>query len=259
MTASGSPPLVGLQLYTLRGETMPLDALLARVAALGYDGVETVGTQGASPEALRDALGRHGLRFASAHVGLRPLREAPSETLETYARAGTDLVVVPWLEQADRPTSRSGWERLAQELDALGASARAAGLGLAYHHHGFELDATAGTAPLEIILDVADPARLVIELDVGWLMSAGHDPVAWIERTGARCRRIHAKDVGPSGAGAGGPAWADVGDGVVDWAAVVGAAAGAGVPWLLVEHDAPADGWVTAERSVRALRGVITR
>jgi sugar phosphate isomerase/epimerase len=257
--SSPGVPAVGLQLYTMRSVSGPLDDLLARVAALGYDGVETVGTQGVSASELRGALARHAVRFASAHVALRTLRGDLPLTLETYAAAGAEMIVVPWLDPADRPASRSGWEELGREMAGWGASASAAGLSLAYHHHGFELDASMGVTPLEVLLEVADPDHLALELDVGWLVHAGQDPVAWIDRVGARCARLHAKDLRPGPYAEGDAPWEDVGDGVVDWPAVVAAAERAGTPWLLVEHDTPADPWRSAERSLAALRRTLAR
>jgi sugar phosphate isomerase/epimerase len=257
MTPPTQDPAVGLQLYTMRTVAEPLDDLLARVAALGYDGVETVATQGVPAEALRAALERHGLRFASAHVGFAVLRDALPDVLRTYAAAGAEAIVVPWLDPSDRPASASGWQALARELAAFGAAAREAGLPLAYHHHAFELERVDGETPLEIILDAAPADDLALELDVGWLVRAGHDPVAWLERTGGRCCRLHAKDIVAGPYGPSGAPWADVGDGVVDWPAVIAAARRAEVPWLLVEHDSPSDPWRTAGRSVEALRGVL--
>lgn len=257
MTHPVTTPSVGLQLYTMRSVVEPLDDLLARVAGLGYDGVETVATQGVSAKALREALERHGLRFASAHVGLAVLRDALPEALRTYAAAGAEAIVVPWLDPSDRPATAIGWRELARELATFGAAAREAGLPLAYHHHAFELESVDGETPLEIILDAAPAVDLALELDVGWLVQAGHDPAAWIQRVAGRCIRLHAKDIGAGPYGPTGAPWADVGDGVVDWPAVIAAARRAEVPWLLVEHDTPSDPWRTAGRSVEALRGML--
>jgi sugar phosphate isomerase/epimerase len=248
-------PSLALQLYTMRSLTLPLDALLERVAAIGYEGVETVALQGADAGGLRAALARHGLRFASAHVGLRALREDPRSTLAHYAAAGAAMVVVPWLDPADRPATRAGWERFARELDALGAAAAAVGLGFAYHHHDFELVEVDGARPLDVIAEVADPGHVALELDVGWLVRSGQDPAAWIDRVAARCRRIHAKDLAREPHGD--QPWADVGDGVVAWPAVAAASRRAGVPWWIVEHDAPADPWSSAERGAAAVRRIV--
>jgi len=236
---------LGLQLYTLRhvGEALP--DLLRGVADAGYAGVETVGTQGVEPERLRDALAAAGLLLASAHVALADLRADRDGVVATHLTLGTPLVVVPWLAPADRPDAAAGWAALGRELDALGATLVEAGLGLAYHHHDFELAVGGGaTRGLEYLLAAADPAHVGLELDSGWLTVVGEDPVAWIERWGPRVRRVHLKDVAPGAD----PPWVDLGDGLLDGPGIVGACRRHAVPWCLVEHDAPADPWATVRR-----------
>jgi sugar phosphate isomerase/epimerase len=241
---------VGVQLYTLRSLELPLDDLLAGVAARGADGVETVALQGADADTLRESLERHGLLYASAHVPIAQLREAPARVAATYRAAGAPLLVVPYLAPTDRPTSRSDWERFAAELDALAEIVRDEGLELAYHHHEFELADVDGAVPLEVLLA---HSSVGLELDTGWCAASGIDAAALIDRVGGRCLRLHAKDVTVTA----GREWADVGEGLVDWTAVREAARRAGTPWWLVEHDTPSDPWRSVERSVTALRGLL--
>jgi sugar phosphate isomerase/epimerase len=241
---------IGVQLYTLRSLELPLDDLLAGVAARGAEGVETVALQGADAAPLREALERHGLLFASAHVPIAQLREAPAHVAATYRAAGAPLLVVPYLAPADRPTSRSDWERFAAELDAIAEIVRDEGLELAYHHHEFELAEVEGVVPLEVLLE---RSSVGVELDAAWCAASGVDAAALIDRAGARCIRLHAKDVTL----ASGRVWADVGDGIVDGTAVREAARRAGTAWWLVEHDTPSDPWRSVERGVTALRALL--
>jgi sugar phosphate isomerase/epimerase len=248
-------PLLGLQLYTVRHADLPLGELLREVAAAGYAGVETVGTQGVAPEALRAALAESGLALASAHVPLADLRRDPDAVAATHRTLGTPMLVVPWLAPEDRPTDLPGWTGLGSELDALGERLADAGLRLAYHHHDFELVRHGGRDGLTALLDAVAPERLSVELDSGWLLAVGEDPLAWLARWGSRVARLHLKDLSPGGT----PPWVDVGDGVLDVGAVLRTASENGVAWALVEHDAPADPLATARRSaaaaLAALRG----
>jgi sugar phosphate isomerase/epimerase len=252
-------PQLGLQLYTVRHAGLPLDELLREVAAAGYAGVETVATQGVAPDELREALDGAGLALASAHVPLADLRGDPDAVAATHLRLGTPLLVVPWLAPEDRPVDLPGWTALGRELDALGERLAGAGLRLAYHHHDFELQRTGDRDGLTALLDAAAPERLGVELDVGWLAAVGADPVAWLAAWGPRVARLHLKDLTPGRT----PPWTDVGDGVLDVASVLAAAAAHGVAWALVEHDEPADPLATARRSAaaagRVLRELATR
>ncbi len=246
-------PQLGLQLYTVRQADLALGDLLREVAAAGYAGVETVGTQGVAPEALRAALSEAGLALASAHVPLADLRRDPDAVAATHLTLGTPMLVVPWLAPEDRPSDLPGWTALGRELDALGERLDAAGLRLAYHHHDFELARHGDGDGLTALLDAAAPERLSVELDSGWLAALGEDPVAWLAAWGPRVARLHLKDLDLRLT----PPWTDVGDGTLDVAAVLGAAAAHGVAWALVEHDAPADPLATARRSATAASRVL--
>lgn len=248
-----TPPLLGLQLYTVRRAGLPLVELLRELAAAGYAGVETVGTQGVAPEVLRDALADAGLALASAHVPLADLRRDPDAVAAEHLTLGTPLLVVPWLAPEDRPGDLAGWEGLGRELDALGARLGEAGLRLAYHHHDFELARHGGRDGLTALLDAAAPERLGVELDAGWLAAVGEDPAAWLAAWAPRVARLHLKDLDPGRT----PPWTDVGDGTLDVAAVLEAAAAGGVAWALVEHDEPADPLATARRSAAAAGRVL--
>ena len=175
-------PALGLQLYTVRNSELPLDELLAKVAAAGYDGVEVVGTHGVAPERLRDALAEAGLRRASAHVPLTAFRTDLPTMVAAHRKLGTPLLVVPWLAPEDRPGDLAGWRVLGRELDGYGRALVDEGFVLAYHHHDFELAAMEGSDGLTALLEAAAPEHVSLELDTGWWAAVGRDP-AEIERT----------------------------------------------------------------------------
>ena len=108
----------------------------------------------------------------------------------------------------------------------------AAGLKLAYHNHAFEFD------PLEdgegVIFDhlVARTDWNFI-LDTYWVAYAGGDPVDFIRRLEGRILNLHFKDMKTSPKGPICP----VGQGVLDFAAIVRAAEETGIRFGLVEQD----------------------
>jgi sugar phosphate isomerase/epimerase len=250
-----SAPKVGLQLYTVRAASLPLERLLQHVAGAGYDGVETVATQGVEPEQLRDALQQSRLAIASAHVPLHALRQDLDAVVRSHTTVGTPLLVVPYLDERERPGDASGWRAFGQELGTIGARLRDEGLALAYHHHDFELAGPIGEEPLRHLLDAAEADDLALELDTGWLLREGRSPVDWLDAYGRRVTRLHVKDLRAGAT----PPWVDVGDGELDLGALVGAAREHAVPWMLVEHDHPSDPLETMRRSASALLAALGR
>ena len=57
----------------------------------------------------------------------------------TIARTtGMHTLVMPYLDEAGRPTSSRGWKALAKRLNAIAATYRREGFGVAWHNHEFE-------------------------------------------------------------------------------------------------------------------------
>lgn len=252
---SGSLPRLALQLYTVRKSGKGLEELLPLIAAAGYDGVETASLAGIEAAWLREQLAANGLVVASAHVALAALREDLGASLRYHQELGTPLLVVPWLQEEDRPATASGWHALGSELGELARRVADLGMGLAYHNHDFELDSGDGRTGLEALAAAGLAAGLKLELDVGWVAAVGLSPLEMLGRFGDQVVRLHAKDVTASGRAS----WEDVGYGALDWPPLIAAARAAGTEWLVVEHDDPPDPLASLGRSAGALRALLAR
>lgn len=245
---------LAVQLYSLRELDLPLDDLLREVAAAGYGGIETVGTQGASAEELRELLARHGLRVASSHVALADLEADPDAVIAFNRAVGNDTLIVPWLPPEARPQHAAGWRALGAQLGDLAAVCSAAGMTLLYHNHDFEMVELGGQLALEHLLAGA-PATLGLELDLAWVVRGGADPLELLGRFRGRVPRVHLKDLAPAGENEDEDGWADVGSGTLPWDALLSTAREAGAQWFVVEHDKPKDPLASVRNSATYLRG----
>lgn len=245
---------LGLQLYTVRGPLRrDFEETLAAVAAAGYGEVEFAGYHDRTPTEVRRLLERNGLAAPAAHVPWeRTERDWPAALAEAAA-VGHRYAIVPWLPEAARGDA-DAWRRTAERLDRAGREARAAGLRFGYHNHDFELRPLAdGTLPLDLLIAATDPAHVVFELDLYWLVRAGQDPAAWLARHASRVELVHVKD----SAGPPDHRMVDVGAGTIDFAAFLPAAVDRGVRHVFVEHDDPADPLASMRASASALRRVL--
>lgn len=235
---------LGLQLYTVRGLlARDFAGTLERVTALGYQEVEFAGYHGLAPARVREVLDGLGVTAPSAHVALEDVEAAWPRVLDDAATVGHRWITVPWVPGRDWDVA--DWRRLAALLNARGAEAARHGRRIAYHNHDFELRRDLmpdGETPLALLLAGTDPALVDFELDVYWLVRAGHDPVAWLARYPGRVPMLHVKD----SAGPPQHRMVDVGAGTIDWAAVLAAARRGGARHLFVEHDQPVDAMQTA-------------
>jgi len=246
----GQPTLtgpLGVQLYTLRA-AMERDvaATLARVAAIGYEEVEFAGYFGHAPSEIRLFLADAGLRAPSAHVAADLLDEAWPATLEAAAVVGHDYVVVPSIPESMR-TSLDGWRRTAERLTRAAAAAHEMGLRFAYHNHDLEFREMEGRTPLDVFLETADADLVEIELDLFWVVHAGADPIAFMDRWPGRIPMVHVKDRTADGR------MTEVGNGVIDWGEILRHRERAGIRHYFVEHDRPEEPFRSIESSLHYL------
>ena len=235
---AGARPLA-VQMYTLRNAGS-LEDQLKIVHDAGIRAVETVGTQDATADDLKRLLDRYGIEAIAAHVSLPELRDNLDEVVAFHRAIGNRVLVVPWLQQDERPADADGWRALGRELGTLAARLQSMGMRLAYHNHDFELVDFEGTTGLELLFEAAGPA-LAVELDLAWVARAGRDPAAFLGKFPGRVYSVHAKDNAPEGQAKDEQGFTAVGQGVLDWDAILPAAADAGVTWYIVEHDLPRD------------------
>ncbi|KAB7770180.1 sugar phosphate isomerase/epimerase family protein [Xanthomonas maliensis] len=236
---AGSQQPIAVQMYTLRNAGT-LDQQLKIVHDAGVGAVETVGTQNVSAAELKQLLDTYSIKAISSHVQLADLRKDLDGAVAFNRAIGNTTLVVPYLDQKDRPTDAAGWTALGKELGQLAKRARAKGMHLAYHNHDFELVDFDGKTGLELLFAAAGP-NLETELDLAWVARAGYDPAAMLGKFKGRMFAVHAKDNAPKGQAEDEGGFAAVGRGVLDWNTILPAAAGAGVRWYIIEHDHPRD------------------
>ena len=243
------------QLYSSRNFP-PMSGTLRMVANAGYTQVEGFGGMfgdGAATVALGDDMRANGLSMPTVHLGPDMVADDPDGVIALAKTLGVSQVFVPHLAADKRPSDGAGWADFGRSFNALCAPLRAAGLGFGWHNHDFEFAALPeGGTPFEAMMDAAPD--LLIELDIAWVQVAGHDPVAWIKRYADRIVAVHVKDIAPAGTCEDEDGWADVGHGIMDWAAINDALAGSAVATWVMEHDNPSDDRRFAERSIAAAR-----
>lgn len=241
---------IAYQLYGSRN--WPLDETLSILSKAGYSEVEGYGALFEEPDALLSALDASQLSMKVAHFGLDALETDSAKMVALAQRLGLEAAFAPYLDASERPSDRAGWEAFAARVVEAGKPLQDAGFSYGWHNHDFELATLEdGSTPLEVIAAASPDMKL--ELDIGWVVRAGSDPVETVNRFSGQIAVAHIKDVAPEGQNIDEDGWADVGHGTVDWAAVHAALQSAGVGRYVVEHDNPNDHVRFAERSLKTV------
>jgi len=251
MTRAETERVAGLQLYTLRASMAEdVASTLRAVAEIGYREVEFAGYFEHSAQEIRLILSRYGLRSPSTHVPGAVLREDAAAFVATAAEIGHDYVTLAWMEESLRQTA-ADWQGWAADLNRLGELCRQQGMRAAYHNHDFEFVEVDGVVPFELLLAETDPALVDFELDFYWVQKAGRQIRDVLATAGGRVTMAHIKDMDDAGN------MVDVGTGNIDFAGILHDPVAASIRHAFVEHDNPADPFLTVAVGYDALKAAL--
>lgn len=243
-------PSISYQLYSSRN--WDDDETFAMLSELGIREVEGFGRHLDDPAKTRALLDRYGMTMPTAHFALAMVENAPERTIEIARALGIEVVIVPYLQPAERPATLAAWQDFVTRLAGTAERIVAAGLDFAWHNHEFELLPVEGVMPLDLIAGASEDIKL--ELDLAWVKVAGQSPEAWLGKHAGRIVATHVKDLAPEGENADEGGWADVGHGILDWKSIKPAMDAAEVRRYVIEHDDPRDHVRTATRSLAAIQ-----
>jgi sugar phosphate isomerase/epimerase len=261
-TPMGLP--IGIQLYmvsTPMKEDTP--ATLKKLYEIGFREVEPAGTGKYSASEFKGLIADAGLTCPSVHLQVKKddfeAALADAKALGAHY-AVTSVLKFPKASPPPKaPESKAGLEKLglasygldgfkemAAKMNEVGAKARASGLQYAYHNHNLEFEKLPdGTLGFDLLVKETDPELVKFEIDCGWMVAAGSNPVDYFKRYPGRFKMLHIKDFQAQGIptidiwGVGRPKGTDLGTGVVDYKPIFAAGKAAGIEHIFAEQEAP--------------------
>jgi len=179
------------------------------------------------------AVEDHGLTVAATHMPWDAFLNRLDEVIEIHKLWRCVHPAIGGLGAEYR--GPEGLKRFLAELAPVAEALAAEGMDFSYHNHNHELAPMGRKSWLESLYEQADPAELKAEIDTYWIQAGGSDPADWIRRCAGREPLLHLKDmtVTPDGQ----QRFAPVGEGNLNWPAILEAARQGGVEWCLVEQD----------------------
>ncbi len=229
----------GVILFTLRDHLKTREDALAtfrKIADIGYKTVQISGMSQDlfSEEELIEELAKVGLHACATHEPGDAILNKTDAVISRLQKLGVRLTAYPFpggIDFAD-PQAIATW---IGQLDRAGQQLAEAGITLMYHNHAHEFFKSEGKTVMERIYDQTDPRHLQGEPDTFWIQAGGQSPLAWMERLAGRLPVLHMKDfkVNPQGE----RTFAEIGQGNLDFPAIVQAAEKSGCQYYIVEQD----------------------
>jgi sugar phosphate isomerase/epimerase len=229
------PTKLAAQLYSVRHATKtPADiaTTLKKIRDIGYQAVQLSGLGPIDIKELKAILDDNELIVCATHTSYDRMRDELDVVMDEHRLLGCPHLAIGGMPLAYR--NGEGYHRFAKEASEVARRAAAAGFTWSYHNHSFELEKFDGKTGLSILFDESDPSVFLSELDTYWVQHGGADPAQWISDLNGRIKLLHLKDMV---IGQGKQLMAEVGEGNLNWPAILAAAAKSGVEWYIVEQD----------------------
>jgi sugar phosphate isomerase/epimerase len=197
---------VGLQLWTIRDDVAKgLPAALKAVSAIGYGEVEFAGVPKESAAEVRAMLQDSGLTAPSMHCGMADAQKDLQQRIDYAEAIGARYIVISFPSTADSRFEGGGalaagmtlddWKWNAEQLNRIGELTRKAGITCGYHNHNMEFRSYNGVVAYDELLRLTDAKLVTMQLDIGWVVTAGADPLRLLTRHADRISSLHIKDV----------------------------------------------------------------
>jgi len=229
--------VLAAQLYTIRDHTGDAAAFaesMAKIRQIGYPAVQISGIGPIPDDQVKAILQENNLTVCITHIPFDRLQNDLDGVVAQHHLWDCRHVAVGSMPVRYRQGGEDGYTAFAKDASVIGKNLHANGLTFSYHNHSFEFCRFGKRTGLEIIYEESDPRYLQAELDTYWVQHGGGDPAAWIRRLKGRMPVIHLKDMVIVDDQ---QAMAEVGEGNLNWQAILDACGEAGVEWYAVEQD----------------------
>ena len=243
--------LLGLQLYTVRADlAKDYEGTLKLVKAAGVRKVQANLTMsGKTSQQQRKLYDEMGFIWDSIHASGDALRNNAQATIDEAKAAGIKNITCSFpLYPTDRAVIMAGptvddWKKNIDTFNKIGGLCQKSGLTFGYHNHNLEFRKIGDVVPYDLLIKETDPALVSMEMDIGWVVAGGADPVAYLTKYPARYSAVHIKDLKNVGIPNvnGKMDSAIIGKGIVDWSKVLPAVKKSSVTSAYLELEEPYD------------------
>ncbi len=248
--------------YFSPGEELKTNPLVTVMGLSGY------GYHGHTPKEIRTMLDDLGLVSTSAHISDSSLKYNIDEAIEAANIIGQKYILSP----AFHGQTSDEYKAAAELYNGFGEKCKAGGIRYGYHTHNGEFAVHDGRTLFDILMKETDPELVSFELDLFWAAVAGVDVVQLVKQYPGRVKLLHIKDIDQhleepytifNPAKEMGMLMQlmkkqpIIGEGAIDFRAILSQVDDAGIDQLFIESDFPAEPMNYAEQSAINLKKIL--
>jgi sugar phosphate isomerase/epimerase len=187
---------VGVQLYSVRTE-MLADAVgtLKRLGQIGYQEIESAQSvkgnyYGLAPKEIKKILNDQGMTLRSGHTHIDKNWQ---QSIDQAAEAGQEYIICSVLPSPGQTIEN--YQKSADIFNQAGEQCKKSGVLFGYHNHESEFETVDGKVLYDVLLNRCDPRLVHMEMDLGWVIAAGKDPLVYFKNYPGRFPLWHLKDM----------------------------------------------------------------
>lgn len=187
---------VGIQLYTFRKEMMAdATGTLKQIAALGIKQIESARSEkgnyyGLKPKEIKQVCTDLGMTLRSGHIHLD---DKWQQTLNDAGEAGQEYLICSTMPSNGQTVTN--YKKVAEAFNKAGEDCKKQDMKFGYHNHEYEFHQDNGQVLYDILMDSTDPNLVNMELDLGWVIVAGKNPIDYFNKYPGRFPLWHLKDM----------------------------------------------------------------
>ena len=186
----------GVQLYSFRNE-MARDAIgtLKQISALGFKEIETARSQkgnyyGLAPAEMQTVCKDLNMNLKSGHVHLN---DKWQQTMEEAVESGQEYLICSSMPSQGQTVDN--YKKVAEEFNKAGEECKKLNIKFGYHNHDYEFETQDNQVLYDVLLNNTEAGLVHMELDLGWVITAGKDPLDYFKTYPGRFPLWHLKDM----------------------------------------------------------------
>ena len=186
----------GLQLYTVRNEMLKDNTgTLKKIASLGYKEIESAGSEkgsyyGFKPAEMKKICADLGMTLRSGHVHYD---DKWQQTIDDASESGQEYLIVSVMPTNGQTVDN--YKSVAEIFNKAGEACKKSNIIFGYHNHDSEFEKDNGKVLYDVLLENTNPDYVKMEMDLGWVIVTGNDPLDYFAKYPGRFPLWHLKDM----------------------------------------------------------------
>jgi sugar phosphate isomerase/epimerase len=187
---------IGIQLYTVRKEmTADATGTLKQLAKIGFKELESARSEkgnyyGLSAKEIKKITKDLGMNLRSGHIHVD---KDLQKSLDEAAESGQEYIISAVLPVPGQTIEN--YQQSADLFSKTGEDCKKMNIKFGYHNHNTEFQKVGDKVLYDVLLERTDPKLVHMEMDLGWVIAAGYDPIEYFNKYPGRFPLWHLKDM----------------------------------------------------------------